>query len=75
MYIYDTRLECHKTLPLNGWFFPCIICHTITGQIKNKRIWKNTILPIKYSIPFCSECKKYNKKIQYIDDSKIKCQD
>lgn len=75
MYIYDTRTESHKTLPINGWFFPCIVCYTITGQTKNKRIWKDTLLPIKYKIPYCSRCKKYNKKIDNIDDNKIKFQD
>lgn len=74
MYIYDTREKSHKTLPLGGWFFPCITCGNITGQIVKKKTWKNMIFPIHYNIPFCNKCNKYNKTISYINEDKIKYQ-
>ena len=74
MYIYDTRSKNDKSLPLNGWLFPCIFCFTITGQTKKKIFFKNKLNCIKYSIPCCNKCKKGNKIIDNIDMLKIKYQ-
>lgn len=74
MYIYDTRTKNHDTLPLHGWFFPCIICESITGKTIIEKSWKNMIFPITFKIPFCNKCKKNNKKIDYLDEEKIKYQ-
>ena len=75
MYIYDTRhADNCKTLPLNGWFFPCIICEQITGQIKKHTIYRNIFYKTNFNIPFCNKCKKNNKKLPLLDELKIKLQ-
>ena len=75
MYIYDTRNEFNcKTLPLNGWFFPCIVCGQITcNKIKNNK--NINIFKIKnFDIPFCINCKKNNSKLPLLNKFNIKNQ-
>ena len=75
MYIYDTRDEFNcKTLPLNGWFFPCITCGQITcNKIKNNK-YINIFNKVNFNIPFCCNCKKKNKQLPLLNELNIKNQ-
>jgi len=55
MYFYDTRYGNYKTLPLNGWFFPCFICNKIISNFIKSKYYYNCIC-IKITIPLCKSC-------------------
>ena len=63
MYLYDTRNENNKSLPLNGWIFPCFKCNIITSKfIELDYICKNII--DKVEVPLCKSCDKNNIKLE-----------
>lgn len=75
MYIYDTRNKNYKTLPLDGWLFPCTKCLDITGLYKTDIYYINCCQKIEVGIPLCYRCiKKYDIKIDQLDKNKIKYQ-
>ena len=55
MYIYDTRFGSYKTLPINGWFFPCLVCENITSDYTTKSYQNNEKI-IFINIPLCNTC-------------------
>ena len=71
MYLYDTRNGNDEItrFPINGWFFPCLICGKIIGS-KKKILYKKNIFYSKYlEVPCCKRC-KINKNF-IIDINKI----
>lgn len=68
MYIYDTRYDKYKTLPLNGWLFPCFICDNITSNFITTKYCYNCIT-ITITIPLCNSCNIDN---MILDDKYIK---
>ena len=58
MYLYDTRNGKNEIIrfPINGWFFPCLICGIIIGS-KKKIFYKKKFLKSKYlEVPCCKYC-------------------
>ena len=55
MYIYDTRFGSYKTLPINGWLFPCLVCETITSDYTTRN-YNNKNKIIFINIPLCNSC-------------------
>ena len=75
MYLYDTRNKNCKTLPLNGWLFPCTKCLDITGLFQTEKHYINWCRTIEVNIPLCYKCiKKYTLTIEDLDKNKIKYQ-
>ena len=66
--MYDTRFGSYKTLPLNGWLFPCLLCETITSHFRDKSYHYN-FKSIFIKIPLCNTC---NVKELYLDPFFIK---
>lgn len=63
MYIYDTREENYKNLPLNGWLFPCLTCGEITSSHNNDVFKKNFLSSKLIYVPICKKCKR--NKVEY----------
>ena len=58
MYLYDTRNGKSEIIrfPINGWFFPCLVCGIITGS-KKKLLYKKKFFNSKYlEVPCCKKC-------------------
>lgn len=50
--MYDTRFGNYKTLPIDGWLFPCVVCKTITSDYTIKKYQNKKII----NIPLCNTC-------------------
>ena len=57
---FKKRLE-YKSLPVDGWIHPCIICDNFTGN--HKVIEKNMNNYVYY---ICKECKHIDTEINYV---------
>ena len=70
MFLYDTRNK-NINLPLNGWFFPCIFCFTITSYtvdiLTTTLICKCECRTVV--IPVCKKC--IHKKLPRLKENRI----
>jgi hypothetical protein len=71
--MYDTRINKDqiRRFPIQGWFFPCFDCGTITGYIKI--IYLKGIIFKKYmEVPCCLNCKVDESKLNLSKVIKLK---